>query len=179
MFRRGILPPLRQTKVSEIERLLQRAERNAVRHAVRSALPGLGRVSHFAVDRELRTVSAHTFCAGVLDCTRKLCGDGLRAMLRPALSPLVRRRRLREEKRHNYVTKVAELAVQNFITNDRPNVKGIVMAGSADFKTVISQSDLFDKRLQAVIVATIPLNNSRRAEQLTEGSCSKVRMQVV
>ena len=62
--------------------------------------------------------------------------------------------RLREEKRHNYVTKVAELAVQNFITNDRPNVKGIVMAGSADFKTVISQSDLFDKRLQAVIVAT-------------------------
>jgi len=45
--------------------------------------------------------------------------------------------RLREEKRHNYVRKVAELAIQNFITNDRPNVKGIVMAGSADFKTVI------------------------------------------
>lgn len=45
--------------------------------------------------------------------------------------------RLREEKRHHYVTRVAELAVQNFITNDRPNVKGIVMAGSADFKTVI------------------------------------------
>jgi peptide chain release factor subunit 1 len=27
------------------------------------------------------------------------------------------------------------------------------MAGSADFKTVISESDLFDKRLQAVVVA--------------------------
>lgn len=40
--------------------------------------------------------------------------------------------------------KVAELAVQNFITNDKPNVKGIVMAGSADFKTVISESDMFD-----------------------------------
>ena len=62
--------------------------------------------------------------------------------------------RLREEKRHNYVRKVAELAVQNFITNDRPNVKGIVMAGSADFKTVIQQSDLFDKRLQEVVIAT-------------------------
>ena len=62
--------------------------------------------------------------------------------------------RLREEKRHNYVRKVAELAVQNFLTNDRPNVKGIVMAGSADFKTVIQQSDMFDKRLQEVIVAT-------------------------
>lgn len=62
--------------------------------------------------------------------------------------------RLREEKRHNYVTKVAELAVQNFITNDKPNVKGIVMAGSADFKTVIQESDVFDKRLRSVIVAT-------------------------
>lgn len=50
--------------------------------------------------------------------------------------------------------KVAQLATQNFITNDVPNVKGIVMAGSADFKTVIQQSDAFDKRLQAVLVAT-------------------------
>jgi peptide chain release factor subunit 1 len=62
--------------------------------------------------------------------------------------------RLREEKRHAYVKKVAELAVQNFITDNRPNVKGIVMAGSADFKTVIQESDLFDLRLRAVIVAT-------------------------
>lgn len=54
--------------------------------------------------------------------------------------------------------KVAELAVQNFITNDRPNVKGIVMAGSADFKTVISQSDMFDKRLQEVVVATFDVS---------------------
>lgn len=45
--------------------------------------------------------------------------------------------RLREEKRHAYVCKVAELAVQNFITNDKVNVKGIIMAGSADFKSVI------------------------------------------
>jgi peptide chain release factor subunit 1 len=35
------------------------------------------------------------------------------------------------------VRKIAELAVSNFITDNRPNVKGIVMAGSADFKTVI------------------------------------------
>ena len=61
--------------------------------------------------------------------------------------------RIREEKRGNYVTKVAELAVTNFITNDRPNVKGIIMAGSADFKTVISESDKFDKRLKEIVVA--------------------------
>lgn len=61
--------------------------------------------------------------------------------------------RLREEKRHTYVKKVAELAVNNFITNDKVNVKGIIMAGSADFKTVISESDLFDNRIKNVLVA--------------------------
>ena len=52
--------------------------------------------------------------------------------------------RLRMEKRHNYVRKVAETAVQMFITNDRPNIAGLVLAGSADFKTELSQSDMFD-----------------------------------
>ena len=53
--------------------------------------------------------------------------------------------RLRMEKRHNYVRKVAETAVQMFITNDRANVAGLVLAGSADFKTELSQSDMFDQ----------------------------------
>ena len=35
--------------------------------------------------------------------------------------------RLRLEKRHNYVRKVAELAVQMFITADKPNVSGLVL----------------------------------------------------
>lgn len=52
--------------------------------------------------------------------------------------------RLRMEKRHNYVRKVAEVAVQLFITNDRPNISGLILAGSADFKTELSQSDMFD-----------------------------------
>ena len=48
--------------------------------------------------------------------------------------------RLREEKRHNYVRKVAELAVQNYITQDKVNVAGLVLAGSADFKNDLNQS---------------------------------------
>ena len=48
------------------------------------------------------------------------------------------------EKRHNYVRKVAEVACSLYISNDRPNVAGLVMAGSADFKTELSQSDMFD-----------------------------------
>ncbi|KAG2443213.1 hypothetical protein HYH02_009287 [Chlamydomonas schloesseri] len=66
--------------------------------------------------------------------------------------------RLRVEKRHNYVRKVAEMAVQFFITNDRPNVSGLVLAGSADFKTELSQSDIFDPRLQAVVLGVVDVS---------------------
>jgi len=54
------------------------------------------------------------------------------------------------------------MSVQFFITNDKascslwraalasrslqPNVAGVILAGSADFKTELSQSDLFDGR---------------------------------
>ncbi|KAJ3015072.1 Polypeptide release factor (eRF1) in translation termination [Thoreauomyces humboldtii] len=66
--------------------------------------------------------------------------------------------RLREEKRHNYVRKVSELAVQFFITNDKVNVSGLVLAGSADFKTDLSQSDLFDQRLVVKIIKLVDVS---------------------
>jgi len=66
--------------------------------------------------------------------------------------------RLREEKRHNYVRKVAELAVQFFITNDKVNVSGLVLAGSADFKSELSQSDIFDQRLQAKVIKIVDVS---------------------
>lgn len=66
--------------------------------------------------------------------------------------------RLRDEKRHNYVRKVAELAVQNFITNDKANVAGIVLAGSADFKNDLNQSDLFDGRLQVKVIKIVDVS---------------------
>ena len=52
--------------------------------------------------------------------------------------------RLRMEKRHNYVRKVAEVATQMFISNDKVTAAGLILAGSADFKTELSQSDMFD-----------------------------------
>ncbi|KAI3405757.1 SUP45 [Candida oxycetoniae] len=70
----------------------------------------------------------------------------------------VRFSRLREEKRHNYVRKVAEVAVQNFITADKVNVKGLILAGSADFKTELSKSDLFDNRLQAKVIKIVDIS---------------------
>ena len=66
--------------------------------------------------------------------------------------------RLRDEKRHNYVRKVAELAVQHFITNDKVNVNGLVLAGSADFKTELSLSDMFDLRLAVKIIKVVDVS---------------------
>lgn len=70
----------------------------------------------------------------------------------------VRFSRLREEKRHNYVRKVAEVAVQNFIENDKVNVKGLILAGSADFKNELSKSDLFDPRLLAKVIKVVDVS---------------------
>jgi len=66
--------------------------------------------------------------------------------------------RLRMEKRHNYVRKVAETAVQMFISNDKINCVGLVIAGSADFKSELSQSDMFDGRLQTKIIKVVDVS---------------------
>ncbi|KAK9059133.1 hypothetical protein SSX86_021752 [Deinandra increscens subsp. villosa] len=68
--------------------------------------------------------------------------------------------RLRMEKRHNYVRKTAELATQFYInpSTSQPNVSGLILAGSADFKTELSQSDMFDPRLQAKILNVVDVS---------------------
>eukprot|EP00461_Guttulinopsis_vulgaris_P003811 UN03812 len=62
--------------------------------------------------------------------------------------------RIREEKRHHYVRKVCETATACFITNDRPNVSGIVIAGSADLKKALLTYDLMDPRLTAIVLGS-------------------------
>lgn len=66
--------------------------------------------------------------------------------------------RLRTEKRHNYVRKVAEISVQVFITNDKANVAGLVLAGSADFKTELKTSDMFDQRLATKVIKVVDVS---------------------
>eukprot|EP01027_Heterolobosea_sp_BB2_P020563 GEZU01029341.1.p1 GENE.GEZU01029341.1~~GEZU01029341.1.p1 ORF type:complete len:441 (+),score=170.51 GEZU01029341.1:79-1401(+) len=88
--------------------------------------------------------------------------------------------RLRLEKRHNYVRKVAELAVQFFITNDKVNVAGLILAGSADFKTELSASDMFDPRLQAKIINIVDIayggdNGFNQAIELSAEVLSNVK----
>jgi peptide chain release factor subunit 1 len=66
--------------------------------------------------------------------------------------------RLRIEKRNNYIRKCAEIAVQLFLTDNKVNVTGLVLAGSADFKTELSQSDHFDPRLVKAVIKTVDVS---------------------
>ncbi|KAF6774161.1 hypothetical protein AHF37_06517 [Paragonimus kellicotti] len=88
--------------------------------------------------------------------------------------------RLRMEKRHNYVRKVAETATQMFITNDKPNIEGLVLAGIADFKSELGQSDMFDQRLQAKLIKTVDIsyggeNGFNQAIDLSSDALSGVK----
>jgi peptide chain release factor subunit 1 len=67
----------------------------------------------------------------------------------------VRFARLRMEKRHNYVRKVAEVATQLFIKDNMPNVTGLILAGLADFKNDLNNSDMFDPRLKKIVVQVV------------------------
>jgi len=90
--------------------------------------------------------------------------------------------RLRLEKRHNYVRKVAELATQLFVPDgQKPNVQGIVLAGSADFKSELMRSDLFDQRLQKIVIKMVDVsyggeNGFNQAIEMSADTLSSVKL---
>ncbi|AFZ79791.1 eukaryotic peptide chain release factor, putative [Theileria equi strain WA] len=88
--------------------------------------------------------------------------------------------RLRLEKRHNYIRKVAENAVLMFITNDKPNVTGLILAGNADFKNDLAASDMFDQRLAAKVLKIVDVsyggeNGFQQAIELASECLSNVK----
>jgi len=56
------------------------------------------------------------------------------------------------------VRKVAELAVEMFIRQEKVAVAGLILAGSADFKNELNKSDMFDPRLQAKVIKTVDIS---------------------
>ena len=66
--------------------------------------------------------------------------------------------RLRTETRHNYLRKVAEVLTKSFITNNIPNIKGLILAGSAEFKNDLQKSDLFDPRLAPIVLKIVDIS---------------------
>lgn len=89
--------------------------------------------------------------------------------------------RLRLEKRHNYVRKCAECAVQFFISDNKCNVAGLILAGSADFKQDLLQSELFDPRLVKAVIKTVDVSYGmdpgfNQAIELSAESLSNVKL---
>lgn len=66
--------------------------------------------------------------------------------------------RIADEKRHHHLREVSEHATQIFITNDRPNVAGLIVAGAASFKTKLVQSDMFDQRLKPKVMKVVDVS---------------------
>lgn len=92
----------------------------------------------------------------------------------------VRFARLREEARLNYLRKVAECATQQFIKNDKCTVKGLIVAGSAEFKQKLIEDQSFDPRLKDKIIAVVDVayggeNGFAQAVELTENIISNVK----
>lgn len=98
-----------------------------------------------------------TLCGNTREVIHKITVDLPKKHGRGGQSAL-RFSRLRTEKRHNYVRKVAEIAVQVFISTDKVNVAGIVLAGSADFKSDLKNSDMFDQRLNAKVIKLVDVS---------------------
>jgi peptide chain release factor subunit 1 len=88
--------------------------------------------------------------------------------------------RLRLEKRANYLRKVAETANNTFISNDRINVTGIILAGSAEFKNDLHQSRIFDPRLVDKVIKVVDVcyggeNGFNQAIELASDALTNIK----
>jgi len=76
---------------------------------------------------------------------------------------------------------VAELATQFFITDNKCNVTGIVLAGSAELKTELMTSDLFDPRLAKQVIKLVDVSYGmdpglNQAIELSSEALSNVKL---
>ena len=69
----------------------------------------------------------------------------------------VRFARIRVERRLIYTKKVCEEANKAFLSNEAPNVKGIIIAGYADFKQKVFEQQVLDPRLRNVVLKLVDI----------------------
>lgn len=72
------------------------------------------------------------------------------------------------------------MAANCFITDNKCNVQGLILAGSADFKNDLSSTNMFDPRLQAEIIAIVDVcygfeNGLNQAIELAQESLHNVK----
>ncbi len=65
---------------------------------------------------------------------------------------------IRLEKHHHYISKVGELCTKYFISDNLPNVSGLVFAGCANFKSDLCKSDHLDPRLKKIILTIVDVS---------------------
>lgn len=70
----------------------------------------------------------------------------------------VRFARLREESIANYIRKCAENAKYQFIKDNKVIVDTLIIAGSADMKDLLKNSDLLDQRIKRKIIGTVDIS---------------------
>jgi len=65
--------------------------------------------------------------------------------------------RLRLEARHNFLTKICEMAAKSFldVQTNKVNCRGIVVAGSAGFKDQLVSSKMLDPRIQSSLISVV------------------------
>lgn len=66
--------------------------------------------------------------------------------------------RLRTEKRLIYTKKICEETTKAFVTDSRPNVDGLVLAGYADFKNNVVDNQFFDQRLKPIVLKVVDIS---------------------
>lgn len=123
----------------------------------------------FAILSGQSTNIVHSFSV----CLPKKHGRGGQSALRFA--------RLRMEARRNYMRKVCEHAVKAFVHKDELIVKGLIVGGSADLKTELTKSNLFDGRLKKKILQIVDIsyggeNGLQQAIQLASETLGNIRV---
>mmetsp|Transcript_18887 Transcript_18887/g.47764 ORF Transcript_18887/g.47764 Transcript_18887/m.47764 type:complete len:419 (-) Transcript_18887:201-1457(-) len=89
--------------------------------------------------------------------------------------------RLRLEKRQQYVKECAVAMAQSFISDDKACIKGLFIAGSADLKLALFNSDALDPRLKAKVIELVDISYGgeagfREAINATISSISAVKL---
>lgn len=89
--------------------------------------------------------------------------------------------RIRMEKRQNYVRKVCENATPLFISDEKPNVEGLIIAGCADFKVQVAESAVLDQRLKKIICNIVDISYGgeqgfNQAIDLSKGCLSGLKL---
>lgn len=76
--------------------------------------------------------------------------------------------------RVDWVKKVSEKAKETFLKDNLPLIKGLVLAGSADFKRELSESQFLEKNLKEIVMALVDVSYGGQAGLIeAQGRCKE------